>query len=556
MCACFRWYHPDSYDEWIPSQDVQCTDTPDADKYMQLYQKNGYYQSPVQSDSAVYVSCRYLRDVQDFNEWGNLLDYELDKPENGVSAEVDVSSSTRKGRGKKRGVDRRQHNLQRQQNGLQSNRVVEQAVPVTERMLQDLPPPTLFDSGSLYNSGSHPSATNQPKVNIVDVAANQPCVMKSEAPCDVSRGTVEVKEEEGSDSSGGLNTKRKRAGDPEDGNFKRSVLSVPVPSGPDSGLEGRAVLNDPPSSVTAADPSRLLPGSQLPSWFSVDGISTVEMKYMSNIILSNSCDSVLKLKESNTLQQAHDAQFALTQMTGQKYQAMRNSIVYLYHQNVSTFLTATECRRKIAGDVAYIIRIHEFLDAFGIINYSPEIKTVFRNPKSAIYFASRCPKTELIRPTKAEKATSGFSFPSKQSIWTETLDQLLMQVVAAELELPPSPAANGRAHEVGGINWTQVADKVSSQVDVQKRLQFTSVACLVRFTEMNLTNVSSNEAAESLVPGTSFFNYASSHLISFMSHNQSHTFSVCSECCPFVFYYRNKLFIQSRASLCGERLCR
>jgi SWIRM domain/SWIRM-associated domain at the N-terminal len=52
------------------------------------------------------------------------------------------------------------------------------------------------------------------------------------------------------------------------------------------------------------------------------------------------------------------------------YIEIRNFIVTLYSSNPYVFLSATECRRRIAGDVCVILKIHNFLDSFGVINFN------------------------------------------------------------------------------------------------------------------------------------------------------------------------------------------
>jgi hypothetical protein len=52
------------------------------------------------------------------------------------------------------------------------------------------------------------------------------------------------------------------------------------------------------------------------------------------------------------------------------YIEIRNFIVTLYSSNPYVFLSATECRKRIAGDVCVILKIHNFLDSFGVINFN------------------------------------------------------------------------------------------------------------------------------------------------------------------------------------------
>jgi hypothetical protein len=51
------------------------------------------------------------------------------------------------------------------------------------------------------------------------------------------------------------------------------------------------------------------------------------------------------------------------------YKEYRNFMITLYRMNPSCYLSATTCRRHLAGDVNGIIRVHAFLEKWGLINY-------------------------------------------------------------------------------------------------------------------------------------------------------------------------------------------
>jgi SWI/SNF related-matrix-associated actin-dependent regulator of chromatin subfamily C len=53
----------------------------------------------------------------------------------------------------------------------------------------------------------------------------------------------------------------------------------------------------------------------------------------------------------------------------QSYLMFRNYIIKLYRENPKNVLTATTCRRQIPGDACAIIRLHAFLEHWGLINY-------------------------------------------------------------------------------------------------------------------------------------------------------------------------------------------
>ena len=44
-------------------------------------------------------------------------------------------------------------------------------------------------------------------------------------------------------------------------------------------------------------------------------------------------------------------------------------MITLYRMNPGCYLSATTCRRHLSGDVNGIIRVHAFLEKWGLINY-------------------------------------------------------------------------------------------------------------------------------------------------------------------------------------------
>ncbi|CAF0918523.1 unnamed protein product [Rotaria sp. Silwood1] len=55
--------------------------------------------------------------------------------------------------------------------------------------------------------------------------------------------------------------------------------------------------------------------------------------------------------------------------TPEIYMAYRNFMIDTYRLNPNEYLTVTACRRNLAGDVCAIMRIHAFLEQWGLINY-------------------------------------------------------------------------------------------------------------------------------------------------------------------------------------------
>nr|NVI75839.1 moira [Cucujiformia] len=51
------------------------------------------------------------------------------------------------------------------------------------------------------------------------------------------------------------------------------------------------------------------------------------------------------------------------------YLAYRNFMIDTYRLNPTEYITSTACRRNLAGDVCAIMRVHAFLEQWGLINY-------------------------------------------------------------------------------------------------------------------------------------------------------------------------------------------
>jgi SWI/SNF related-matrix-associated actin-dependent regulator of chromatin subfamily C len=58
--------------------------------------------------------------------------------------------------------------------------------------------------------------------------------------------------------------------------------------------------------------------------------------------------------------------------TPEIYLAYRNFMVDTYRLNPTEYLTSTACRRNLAGDVCAIMRVHAFLEQWGLVNYQVE----------------------------------------------------------------------------------------------------------------------------------------------------------------------------------------
>jgi hypothetical protein len=92
-----------------------------------------------------------------------------------------------------------------------------------------------------------------------------------------------------------------------------------------------------------------MPTTTIPShaaWFSLDDVHDLERRALPEYF---SPGSELKTSES--------------------YKQARNFIVGTYREQPTLYLSLTECRRHLSLDVAAVMRLHQFLEHWGLINY-------------------------------------------------------------------------------------------------------------------------------------------------------------------------------------------
>ncbi|KAI5954384.1 RSC8 [Candida jiufengensis] len=86
--------------------------------------------------------------------------------------------------------------------------------------------------------------------------------------------------------------------------------------------------------------------------------------------------------------------------TPQNYKYIRDFLVNTFRLNPKEYLTITSVRRSLSGDVTSIIRIHQFLEKWGLINYQidPKTKPSLLGPKFTGHFQINLDTPENIIP--------------------------------------------------------------------------------------------------------------------------------------------------------------
>nr|CCA22632.1 conserved hypothetical protein [Albugo laibachii Nc14] len=107
-------------------------------------------------------------------------------------------------------------------------------------------------------------------------------------------------------------------------------------------------------------PSETVPIPQCASWFSMESINPIEQRMLPEFFqLATDPPHLSSAMHSRT-----------SSKTPQLYMKYRNYMINAYRQEPHIYLTATACRRNLAGDACAILRVHEFLTHWGLINFS------------------------------------------------------------------------------------------------------------------------------------------------------------------------------------------
>lgn len=94
-------------------------------------------------------------------------------------------------------------------------------------------------------------------------------------------------------------------------------------------------------------------------WFNMNDVHSIEKKLFPDFFPAKTLEATPKS----------------VYKTPEVYQNMRDFIINTYRLNPIEYLTVTAVRRNLAGDVTSIIRIHRFLEKWGLINYQIDPRT-------------------------------------------------------------------------------------------------------------------------------------------------------------------------------------
>lgn len=309
-----HWYYfPESYDSWVPNN----FDLPD-----------NVPECPPSPMERWRVSAQWVRDLDQYNEWMSEEDYEVDE------------------QGRKK-IHKLRLSVEDLMSAGDSDKSKKQIGAKGKRKRSPSP------KGTKRKSGRSPAVFQQKKTRPDDDESEDLTKDMDDPPAEPN--IQEVKPSASSSASGPATPTTKR--DPDMAPLKGGVvqdLDEEMERGEDS-QTGKASENSntqdfankddvEDNNVTEQTHHIIIPSYS--AWFDYNSVHIVEKRALPEFFNGKN-----KSK------------------TPEIYLAYRNFMIDTYRLNPTEYLTSTACRRNLAGDVCAIMRVHAFLEQWGLINY-------------------------------------------------------------------------------------------------------------------------------------------------------------------------------------------
>lgn len=166
--------------------------------------------------------------------------------------------------------------------------------------------------------------------------------------------------------------------------------------------------------------------------------------------------------------------------TPEIYMAYRNFMIDTYRLNPTEYLTSTACRRNLAGDVCAIMRVHAFLEQWGLINYQIDVDArptpMGPPPTSHFHVLSDTPSgLQPLNPPKTTQPSAAKTLFDLDKVKKEKEGQVTVDgqitstapasATAGNVVNTTAPSAGSTAPNVAGIAAGQVPIKPENSIE-------------------------------------------------------------------------------------------
>ncbi|XP_070596687.1 SWI/SNF complex subunit SMARCC2 isoform X6 [Erythrolamprus reginae] len=312
-------YYPDSYDTWIPASEIEAPveDAPTPEKPRKVHGK-------------------WILDTDSFNEWMNEEDYEVSDEKSPVSRRKKISAKT----------------LTDEVNSPDSDRRDKKGGNYKKRKRSPSPSPTPEAKKKNAKKGpstpytkskrGHREEEQEDLTKDMDEPSPVPNVEEVTLPKTVNT----KKDSESAPVKGGTMTD---LDEPEDENMEAAGKDEEENN---AGNKGEQTKNPDLHEDNVTEQTHHIIIPSYAAWFDYNSVHAIERRALPEFFNGKN-----KSK------------------TPEIYLAYRNFMIDTYRLNPQEYLTSTACRRNLAGDVCAIMRVHAFLEQWGLINYQVDAES-------------------------------------------------------------------------------------------------------------------------------------------------------------------------------------
>uniref|UniRef100_A0ABM5FNI7 SWI/SNF complex subunit SMARCC2 isoform X5 n=1 Tax=Pogona vitticeps TaxID=103695 RepID=A0ABM5FNI7_9SAUR len=312
-------YYPDSYDTWIPASEIEAPveDAPTPEKPRKVHAK-------------------WILDTDTFNEWMNEEDYEVNDEKSPVSRRKKISAKT----------------LTDEVNSPDSDRRDKKGGNYKKRKRSPSPSPT--PEAKKKNAKKGPSTPytkskrgyREEEQEDLTKDMDEPSPVPNVEEVTLPKTVNTKKDSESAPVKGGTMTD---LDEPEDESVETAGKDEEENN---AGNKGEQTKNPDLHEDNVTEQTHHIIIPSYAAWFDYNSVHAIERRALPEFFNGKN-----KSK------------------TPEIYLAYRNFMIDTYRLNPQEYLTSTACRRNLAGDVCAIMRVHAFLEQWGLINYQVDAES-------------------------------------------------------------------------------------------------------------------------------------------------------------------------------------
>uniref|UniRef100_A0A8V5GMP0 Uncharacterized protein n=1 Tax=Melopsittacus undulatus TaxID=13146 RepID=A0A8V5GMP0_MELUD len=310
-------YYPDSYDTWIPASEIEASveDAPSPEKPRKVHAK-------------------WILDTDTFNEWMNEEDYEvLDEKSSGARRKR-ISAKTLTDEVNSPDSDRRD----KKGGNYKKRKRSPSPTPEAKKKNAKKGPSTPYNK----SKRGHREEEQEDLTKDMDEPSPVPNVEEVTLPKTVNT----KKDSESAPVKGGTMTDL----DEQEDESMETAGKDEEENG--TGSKGEQAKNPELHEDNVTEQTHHIIIPSYAAWFDYNSVHAIERRALPEFFNGKN-----KSK------------------TPEIYLAYRNFMIDTYRLNPQEYLTSTACRRNLAGDVCAIMRVHAFLEQWGLINYQVDAES-------------------------------------------------------------------------------------------------------------------------------------------------------------------------------------